>query len=679
MEDLNLKNSKNLDDLYKDLNKNQKKAVQTFEGPILVLAGAGSGKTRVLVYRIAALLLERKCSWENIFAVTFTNKAAREMKERVAGLLSFYGIFPGYTAWIGTFHSVCAQLLRQSIHLLPDRKAISIYDQGDQLRLIKKVMQDLNIDQKIKEPKNIRSQINLCKRMALGPNELHRLPHLSYDRQFEDIYQSYEKALRQASAFDFESLLLETYKLMLKNPDFLQSLQNKFQYICVDEYQDTNHIQYLLIKKLAEKNKNICVVGDEDQSIYGWRGADMNNIMDFEKDFKNCKTFFLEENYRSTQNIVQGANELISHNKVRKGKTLIAQKGAGQKIHICETFNDYEEGRFISESVRSFCISEGGAWSDFAVLYRVNAQSRALEDHFRVLKIPYKIVGGVRFYERKEIKEALSYLKLISNIDDDVSFLTVINSPRRGMGKTFLSKLQQQALHSQKSLYECLKDQLNQKMIKGKALQEVKKFIHCIEEMKIQKTQVSLYELYTVLLNKSGYIENLEMQNSMESQSRIENLQELGNVIEQKESRVENSVLILEDFLEEMSLLTQEDKTKEGKDFVTLMTLHNSKGLEFSTVFIAGMEEGLFPSFQSIEDNNLEEERRLAYVGMTRAKEKLIFSYAKKRKFWGRDQYNPPSSFLSEIPKDLVHHEFLSFYKETKGNSHEEDSYEEDF
>lgn len=653
-------NQKQLDDFYKNLNNSQKKAVQTFEGPVLILAGAGSGKTRVLVYRITALILEGKRSWDNILAVTFTNKAAKEMKERVSALLSPNTEIP---YWIGTFHSICAQILRQNIHLFKDRKTVTIYDQGEQLSLIKKTLSDLNIDQKIKDPKAIRSQINLCKRMGLGPNELHHIPHLFYDKQFEGIYKNYEKSLKKASAFDFESLLLETYRLMLKHPDFLDSLQKKFQYICVDEYQDTNHIQYLLIKKLAEKHKNICVVGDEDQSIYSWRGADMNNIMDFEKDFHPCKTFFLEENYRSTQNIVEGANGLISCNQVRKGKKLISQQEKGQKIQICETLNDYEEGRFISESIRSSYTNRGNSWGDFAVLYRTNAQSRILEDHLRVLRIPYKIVGGVRFYERKEIKEILSYLKLILNSNDDVSFLSVINSPKRGIGKMTLSRLQHQALHSSKNLYECLKDQVRQTLIKGKTLKEIRQFINCIEKLKKQKEQSSLYDLYTLLLNTSGYIEYLEAQNSIEAQNRIENLQELGNVIEQKEQNLQSSVLSLESFLEEMSLLTQEDKTKEGKDFVNLMTLHNSKGLEFNTVFITGMEEGLFPSFQSIEDNNLEEERRLAYVGMTRAKEKLTLSYAKKRKFWGREQYNPPSCFLSEIPEHLVHREYFSFYK----------------
>ena len=664
MKNTSLKASTALIDLYKSLNPNQKKAVQTFDGPVLVLAGAGSGKTRVLVHRISALILEGKCSWDNILAVTFTNKAAREMRERVFNLISAYASPPpGFAVWIGTFHSVCARILRQNIHLLPGREAVSIYDQGDQLRLIKKVLQDLNVDPKMKEPKSIRSQINLCKRQGISPHELFRIPHLSYDKQFEGIYQSYEQALKRAGAFDFESLLLETYRLMLKQADFLKYLQSKFQYICVDEYQDTNHIQYLLIKKLAEKHKNICVVGDEDQSIYSWRGADMSNIMDFEKDFKACKTFFLEENYRSTQNIVQGANGLISHNIIRKGKKLISQKGTGHKIHIRETLNEQEEGRFISESIKSFCLNEGASWGDFATLYRTNAQSRALEDHFRVLRIPYKIVGGVRFYERLEIKEILSYLRFILNSDDDVSFLNVINSPRRGMGKNSLERLRQESLNKRKSLYESLKDQAREGRIKGKSLQEINKFIGFIEELKKQKPQVPLYKLYTRLLDQSGYIENLERQDSMEAQSRVENLQEFGNVIDQKENSLESgAILSLELFLEEMSLLTQEDKTMEGKDFVTLMTLHNSKGLEFNYVFITGMEEGLFPSFQSVEDNNLEEERRLAYVGMTRAKDRLTLSYAKRRKFWGRDQYNPPSQFLSEIPKELVHHEPLSLF-----------------
>ena len=570
-----LTNPQVLELFYKQLNENQRQAVKNFEGPVLVLAGAGSGKTRVLVYRIAALILQGYSGLENILAVTFTNKAAKEMKERVSEILSFYSHPYTWTPWIGTFHSVCAGILRQNIPLLKGRDTVTIYDQGDQLSLIKKVLKDLNIDPKLKDPKSIRSQINLCKRMALGPEELFRISYLSYDKQFELIYLSYEKALKKAGAFDFESLLLETYRLMLKYPEFLSSLQKRFRYICVDEYQDTNHIQYLLIKKLAERHQNITVVGDEDQSIYSWRGADMKNIMDFEKDFKNCKTFFLEENYRSSKNIVLGANALIAHNKIRKGKNLIPQKSAGHKIHIRETYTDYEEAQFVAQSIRSFCANEGGSWGDCAVLYRTNAQSRIIEDHLRMLRVPYKIIGGVRFYERKEVKLALSYLKLVLNSEDDVSFLNVINEPKRGFGKGAMDKLQSFSLNAKKSLYECLKEPAMQKVMRGRALKETLKFIQCIEELKNQRDKIPLCDLYSLLLNKSGYVESLELQNSIEAQSRIENLQELGNVIEQKEKQLNEGFLNLEDFLEEMSLLSQEDKTKEGKDFTTLMTLHN--------------------------------------------------------------------------------------------------------
>ena len=649
--------------IYKDLNESQKKVVQTFDGPLLVLAGAGSGKTRVLVHRIAALILEKKMALENILAVTFTNKAAREMKDRINQMLGMDNYY--WTPWIGTFHSICATLLKQNLSLL-NRKTFTIYDQSDQLSLVKKVLKQLNLDPKLNDPKSFRSHINLCKRKAIGPKELHKVPHLSYDMKFEEVYQLYEKSLRQAEAFDFESLLLETYKLMCREPHFLKSLQSQFQYICVDEYQDTNPIQYLLVKKLAESHHNIMVVGDEDQSIYSWRGADINNIMDFEKDFKNCKTFFLEENYRSSKNIVLGANALIKNNHQRKGKRLIAQKPEGYKIQVKETLWDYEEGRFVSETIRSFCASEGSSWGDFAVLYRTNAQSRVLEDHLRFLKVPYKIVGGVRFYERKEIKEMISYLRLIANQKNDLAFLSAINSPRRGVGKVTLDKLNLLAQRSQQSLYDTLKDQVSRRAFKGKILKELNLFIECIESLKEKQAHVTLSELYSSLLEKSSYVTSLEHENSLEAQSRIENLQELGNVIEQKEKQSQEESLSLDSFLEEMSLLTQEDKTKDGKDFVTLMTLHSSKGLEFDTVFITGFEEGIFPSFQSIEDNNLEEERRLAYVGMTRAKERLIFSYAKRRKFWGRDQFNPPSSFLSEIPKELIYQESSSFFHQSE-------------
>ena len=640
--------------IYKHLNERQRQAVQAFQGPVLVLAGAGSGKTRVLVCRIAALILEKGVALENILAVTFTNKAAREMRDRALSLLGRPARPYGGAPWLGTFHSVCARILRQNIELAPDRHSVTIYDQSDQLRLIKKVLQDLNIDAKMNPPKSFRQQISLCKRSAVTPNQLHRIPHLARDRRFGMVYRAYESALREASAFDFEGLLLEAYFMMEKNPGFLKKLREQFQYICVDEYQDTNHIQYLLIKKLAGGHGNICAVGDEDQSIYGWRGADLNNILDFEKDFRGCRTFFLEENYRSTKNIVLGASSLIGHNRLRKGKVLFTNRGAGEKIFIKELASDYEEGRFISQTIRELCANEGGAWDDFAVLYRANAQSRALEDHFRVLKIPYKIVGGLRFYERAEVKDAIAYLKLIANPRDNVSFLRIINSPRRGIGQAALSRLQAFAARGGQSLMEALPDAARQGVFKGRAAAEAKAFYKLMSEIKRQKDKTPLYDLYIQLLKGSGIPQALKAENTAESQSRIENLQELGNVIEQK-SKMAKGSLALEFFLEEMSLLTDEDKTRDrGAPSVTLMTLHSSKGLEFDTVFIAGMEEGLFPSFQSLEDKRLEEERRLAYVGITRAKSRLILSLAQSRKVWGRPQQNPPSRFLSEIPQNLV-------------------------
>lgn len=647
--------------LYKHLNERQRQAVQAFQGPVLVLAGAGSGKTRVLVCRIAALILEKGVSLDNILAVTFTNKAAREMKDRALNLLGRpERLWPA--PWLGTFHSVCARLLRQNINLAPDRHSVTIYDQSDQLRLIKKILQDLNIDAKMNPPKSFRQQISLCKRSAVGPNELHRIPQLARDRRFETVYRAYESALREASAFDFESLLLETYSLMDKNPGFLKKLREQFQYICVDEYQDTNRIQYLLIKKLAGGHGNICAVGDEDQSIYGWRGADLNNILDFEKDFRGCRTFFLEENYRSTKNIVLGASSLIGHNKFRKGKVLFTNRSAGEKILVKELASDYEEGRFISQTVRELCANEGAAWDDFAVLYRANAQSRALEDHFRVLQIPYKIVGGLRFYERAEVKDAIAYLKLIANTRDNVSFLRAVNSPRRGIGQASLARLQAFAARGGQSLAEALPGAVRQGIFKGRAAAEAKAFHKLIFEMRGQKDKMPLYDLYIQLLEGSGIPQALKAENTLESQSRIENLQELGNVIEQKSKRAKGS-MALEAFLEEMSLLTDEDKTRDrGAPSVTLMTLHSSKGLEFETVFISGMEEGLFPSFQSLEDERLEEERRLAYVGMTRAKSRLILSLAARRRVWGREQQNPPSRFLSEIPQNLVSCQASDYY-----------------
>ena len=648
--------------LYENLNPAQKQAVQALTGPLLILAGAGAGKTRVIVHRIAALTREKNVGLENILALTFTNKAAREMKERTAHLLAAGST--GYFPYIGTFHSICARLLRDHIHLVPDRSSFTIYDDRDQLQLIKTLMRALNINEKMHPPKNFKSQINLCKRRAVGPYELHKIPYLSEDMKFEKIYIAYEKALIKASAFDFSGLLLETYKLMSQNKTFLSDLQNQFRYILVDEYQDTNHIQYLLMRKLAEKHQNICVVGDEDQSIYGWRGADITNIMSFEKDFPNTKILFLEQNYRSSKNIVSAARSVIAQNKNRKGKKLFTKNPSGEKIFIRETLNEFEEGLFIAEKIDTLCRHFSAGYDDFAVLYRVNAQSRSLEDQLRRRGIPHKIVGGIRFYERAEIRDVLAYLRLVLNEKDNVSFLRVVNSPKRGIGKSTLDTLQKYAGGG--DLFSSLNTFLTKTPLRKKVREELKNFQNIVKKLRNKKDDSTLSELYLFLLEETGYLTQLKRDSSQEAQSRMGNLQEFANVIEQRES-ADSAPLTLQGFLEEMSLLSESDKTSDQDRSVTLMTLHNSKGLEFNSIFIPGMEEGMFPSFQSQGNLDLEEEeRRLAYVGMTRARERLILSYTKKRKVWGKEKFNRPSRFLEEIPRDLVFHE-PCFYSSANG------------
>lgn len=643
----------NSDSVYHNLNPVQKEAARHFYGPSLILAGAGSGKTRVIVHRIAGLILEKQISPENILAVTFTNKAAKEMKERTSRLLREAGTSMGYNPWIGTFHSVCAQILRTHLYLLPERSVFTIYDSGEQLQLIKRILKDLNINEKMHPAKNFREHINLCKRSAIAPHELDRMSFLAHDKRFFEVYQTYEKALVQLSAFDFESLLFETYKLMRKDRNFLKDLSRRFQFLFVDEYQDINHIQYLLIKKLGEEHKNVCVVGDEDQSIYGWRGADISHILNFERDFKECRIFFLEHNYRSTQTIVSAAGSVISHNQKRKGKKLFTENQGGEKILIKETLNEFEESHFISQRLKWLCQrSKDLNWEDFCILYRTNAQSRSLEDGLRSQHIPYKIVGNVRFYDRAEIKDSVSYLRLILNPHDDVSFLRVINVPRRGMGKANLQILSEQAKLKSVSFYTALNQALQSGFIKGKSAFEMGRFVQCLNDLKNQSDTLSLYDFYILMLDRTGYMSFLKKENTVDAASRVENLQELGNVISRRDSAKAN--MALPSFLEEMSLLSESDKTRNIKNAVTLMTLHNSKGLEFPFVVIAGLEEGLFPSFKSIEEEELEEERRLAYVGLTRAKVALILTYARSRTVWGKGRYNNPSRFLKEIPQHLT-------------------------
>ena len=633
------------------LNPSQAEAARSFDGPCLISAGAGSGKTRVIVHRIAALIAERNISIENILAVTFTNKAAREMKERTARLLQKKGLFSGPAPWIGTFHSIGAHILRTNMRFFPKRHSFAVYDASDQLRLIKKVASDLNLNERLHPAKTFRSHINLCKRNAVAPHELHKIPFLAQDKKFFQLYEAYEKALVRLSAFDFESLLLETYRLLKREKAFAEQLSRQFQFLFVDEYQDTNYIQCLLIKQLSAVHKNICVVGDEDQSIYSWRGADISHILNFERDFPRCRIFFLERNYRSTKNIVSAARALIARNEKRKGKALWTENPSGEKILVKGNVNEKEESRFISEKALQL-VRGGGAFRHLCVLYRTNAQSRALEDGLRNLNIPYKIVGNVRFYERAEIKDAAAYLKLILNPHDDISLLRVINTPRRGLGKASLERLSFLARERGISLFSALKQALAEGLIKTGPARSIRKLIFTLNSLKEEAdANLPLDELYISVLDKTGYLEALKR--DPEGQTRVENLQELGHVIRQK---ISGGSCSLSSFLEEMSLLSESDKTVDQDNAVTLMTLHNSKGLEFPHIVIAGMEEGLFPSYKSLEEGDLEEERRLAYVGVTRAQLSLTLTFAFSRAVWGRNRYNGRSRFLSEIPDHLKLH-----------------------
>ena len=632
------------------LNPKQKEAVQTTKGALLISAGAGSGKTQVLTSRITHILSQGLADPSQILAVTFTNKAAKEMSARILKQISGIPLFE--PLWVSTFHSACSRILRENISKLKPRKQIIIYDTNDQLSLIKKIMKDQKIDSNFFSPKSFKHQINLCKRMALSPEDIDHHPFYRFTEDFPRFYSAYETALVSASAFDFEGLLFEVHKLFSKNKEVLSHYQNKFKFISVDEYQDTNHIQYLLIKKLAEKHKNICVVGDEDQSIYSWRGADISNILNFEKDFENCKVIKLEQNYRSTNTIVSAASSLIQHNFSRKDKTLFTQNHEGDQIHVQPHFNDMNEARYLSQVISRLSGQGDFSYNDFAVFYRTNAQSRIIEDQLRVKNIPYQIIGNLKFYDRAEIKDIISYMRFILNPDDEISLRRIINTPRRGIGKTTLEKAHQLSLSSGQSFYQALIHWAQSPPQKA----EVLKFHSLMEELRSQAQQISLYDLYVKILKDTHYLEKLESSHTPESMSKIENLDEFGNAIGQFEKEHQKSAS-LEKFLEEMSLIASPPSPSDAS--VKLMTLHLSKGLEFDVVFITGLEEGLLPLTQNTEDMDVEEERRLAYVGITRARKKLFLSYVQNRKRFGMEKQQTPSRFLKEISPDCLHQGML--------------------
>jgi DNA helicase-2/ATP-dependent DNA helicase PcrA len=647
-------------DFLKDLNPAQREAVTYVSGPLLVLAGAGSGKTRVLAYRIAYLVGVKKINPHKILAVTFTNKAAGEMKSRVEKLIGR----AGFDMWMSTFHSLCARILRVEAGVLGYTRSFSIYDEDDQLSLIKKCMEELNISTKEFSKEAIQSHISKAKDKLIDWQEYASLTEDVFEQRTAKVYELYEKKMKEANAFDFDDLIMKTVEIFRNYPSILEKYQNRFEYILVDEYQDTNHAQYVLVNLLASKSRNLCVVGDEDQSIYGWRGADIHNILDFERDYPDAKVVKLEENYRSTQVILDAATAVVRNNKKRKGKTLYTQMKGGEKVCLLYLEDDRLESKACVRRIQHLMEKTNSTRSDFVILYRTNAQSRLFEQELRDNGIPYVIVGGVRFYERKEIKDILAYLKIIANPKDDLSLKRIINAPTRGIGDKTISKIEDFCRKENLSLFEGI----NQiEMIEGispRLKNIIYDFSKMIHQFSKAKEKLPVDELTEMITEKTGYLDELKKEKTIEAENRIENVKELINATSEFKERSEDPTL--EGFLEEVSLITDIDQWDNTKDAVTLMTLHAAKGLEFPVVFIAGLEEGLFPISRSLEDpSDLEEERRLFYVGITRARKRLFLSHALHRRRFG-EMTNLRSRFLDEIPEELLENEdFVSTRWET--------------
>ncbi|MCK6597060.1 MAG: UvrD-helicase domain-containing protein [Bdellovibrionaceae bacterium] len=651
----NVKNGHILETLTSKLNPPQREAVLKMEGPLLILAGAGSGKTRVLTHRLAAIVASGKAAGDEILCVTFTNKAAREMESRIYQLLSDLGLIIRGDLWINTFHSFCVRILKKHLTLLDYKPFFTIYDSSDQLSQLKRVCQQLNINDKIYPAKNFQSRISFAKMNGLTPETLAKGNRSLMDLKTLEVFRAYEMEMKKANALDFDDLLLKTHELFVMYPDLLKEYQQKFKFIMVDEYQDTNHIQYLIVKLLAQAHRNLCVVGDEDQSIYSWRGADIKNILDFEQDFTEAKVVKLEENYRSTHNIVQAATAVIKNNSQRKDKTLFTNNKVGELIYVQEERNEYDEAKFVVKTIQTM-INEGeGTYQDYAIFYRTNAQSRVLEEQLRTSSIPYRLVGGVRFYERMEIKDILGYLKLSLNPADDLAAKRIINVPTRGIGKTTVEKIEALGFESKLTFLDAIQKAIDTKIFNAGTTSKLRRFLDLVIELRDDSLHYKLNDFYHLVLEKSEYLKALKAEDTTEAEARIQNLEEFDNAIAQfiKERGEESS---LQTFLEEMALVSDADQLNQEVNSVTLMTLHISKGLEFPYVFIVGLEESLFPSLRGDDDSvdDMEEERRLAYVGMTRARVKLFLTYARTRKIWGQDQTNPPSRFLKEIPKELV-------------------------
>ncbi len=637
-----------MQNLIEGLNDKQKEAVLATEGPCLVIAGAGSGKTKVLTHKIAYLLSEKNVKPWNILSITFTNKAANEMKQRVEKLVGE----ASQEMWLGTFHSICVRILRRFIDRIGFDTTFLIFDSTDQRTLVKECIKSMRLDDKLFTDRSVLSEISNGKNDMLEPKAY----QVKYNGDFRkekigEVYELYQKKLKENNALDFDDIINYTIKILTENPDVLEYYTEKFKYVLVDEYQDTNKAQFMLVSILASKYGNITVVGDNDQGIYSFRGADITNILNFEKDFPGSKIVKLEQNYRCTGNILKAANAVIKNNENKYDKKLWTENEEGKLPCIYKAEDEYDEASYIVKQINMLKMEEYLKLSDFVILYRMNSQSRAIEDIFRRENIPYKIIGGLKFYERKEIKDIIAYLRLIFNTSDNLSLKRIINEPKRGIGKTSLDNIQDISDKTGKSMYEIIKyaEQYELNRVKANSIQ----FVEVIEELRKQVNQIPISELIKLTLNKTGYVKALENENTIEAESRIQNLEEFLTVaIEFEEQMAENT---LAEFLESISLTSDIDNMEESEDTVTLMTLHSAKGLEFPVVFLVGMEEGIFPGYKSIEEiKELEEERRLFYVGITRAMQYLYLTCAKRRTIFGSTSYNQMSRFLKEIPKDLL-------------------------
>ena len=641
--------------IYDSLNEPQKEAVYYTEGPLLLLAGAGSGKTRVLTHRIAYLIEEKQVNPWNILAITFTNKAASEMRERVDKIVGM----GAESIWVSTFHSMCVRILRRYIDRLGYDTNFTIYDTDDQKTLMKDVCRFLQLDTKVYKERTLLGAISSAKNEMISPEEFQIQAEGDFTKKkIAEAYIEYEKEMRANNALDFDDLLVKTVQLFQTQPDVLEYYQNRFRYIMVDEYQDTNTVQFMLVSTLAGKYKNLCVVGDDDQSIYKFRGANIKNILNFEQVFTDTKVIKLEQNYRSTGNILDAANAVIAHNRGRKEKALWTENERGDQVQFRQFDNAYEEAEYVVGDIRRNVNMRGAAYNDHAILYRTNAQSRMFEEKLVVSNIPYKIVGGINFYARREIKDLLAYLKTIENGKDDLAVRRIINVPKRGIGATTIGRIQDYAYEHDISFYEASKAAAGIPGVERSA-GKIERFVAIIEEMKAECDFLSISDLLDSIIETTGYVEELQAETDEEAEARLENIEELKNKMKAYEEECEEAgeKATLSGFLEQVALVADIDSLDESSDYVVLMTLHSAKGLEFPNVYLTGLEDGLFPSYMSINSDDpmdVEEERRLCYVGITRAKKHLALTCARRRMIHGNTQYNRVSRFVEEIPEELL-------------------------